>query len=143
VKTDTSSDVAAYIASFPPPVRRLLKQLRATIRKAAPKATETISYRMPAYVLNGPLVYFAGYARHVGFYPTGSGIEAFKAELGAYTWSRGAVQFPLDQPLPLELVRKMVEHRLQVNLAKAPRTDTGPTRRPSATARARARRARR
>jgi uncharacterized protein YdhG (YjbR/CyaY superfamily) len=140
VKAHTSADVATYIARFPPPVRRLLRQLRATIRKAAPKATEAISYRIPAYMLNGPLVYFAGYTRHVGFYPTGSGIEAFKAELGGYTWSRGAVQFPLDQPLPLALVRRMVEHRLQVNQAKASRPPTGRARRSSTPAHAPARR---
>lgn len=115
-----AEDVASYIAEFPPQVQKLLQRLRATIRRAAPQATETISYRMPAYVQGGPLVYFAAYERHIGFYPTGEGIEAFKGELGDYTWSRGAVQFPLDRPLPLKLVTRMVKHRLQVNSRKPP-----------------------
>ncbi|MBL0174045.1 MAG: DUF1801 domain-containing protein [Ignavibacteria bacterium] len=108
---DKAADIDEYISSFPAETRKLLEQLRATIRKAAPRAEETISYGMPAFRLHGVLVYFAGYARHIGFYPTGTGIAAFKAELSAYRHSKGAVQFPLDRPLPLALIRKMVQFK--------------------------------
>ena len=87
--------------------------------KAAPGANEVISYRMPAYEQNGMLVYFAGYKSHIGFYPTGEGISAFSKEIAAYKSSKGAVQFPLDKPLPVSLISKMVKHRVQVNKEKA------------------------
>jgi uncharacterized protein YdhG (YjbR/CyaY superfamily) len=107
-----------YIRSFPPEVRVLLERLRQTIRKAAPGAVETISYRMPAFKQNGVLVYFAGYKKHIGFYPTASGIEAFKKELSAYPISKGTVQFPLDKPVPFDLVQRIVAFRVKENLAK-------------------------
>jgi len=101
-----------YIATFPEPVRRLLEELRQTIKSAAPQAKEVISYGMPAFKMKGVLVYFAGYEKHIGFYPTGSGIEAFKTELTPYKWSKGTVQLPLNKPLPLDLITRMVQYRV-------------------------------
>lgn len=119
MKKIIATDVDAYIAEFSPLVQKMLKELRATIKKAAPKAEESISYMMPAYKLNGPLVYFGAYEKHIGFYPTGSGIDAFKKEITAYKSSKGAVQFPLDKPLPLALIEKMVKFKMKENLLKA------------------------
>jgi uncharacterized protein YdhG (YjbR/CyaY superfamily) len=120
-----ATSVDAYIASFPAPTRKLLETLRRTIRAAAPDADEVIAYGMPAYRQGGPLVYFAGYSGHIGFYPTGTGIAAFVDELGAFKSSKGAVQFPLDAPLPLELVRRMVAFKLaEVTTAKAAKAPT-------------------
>jgi uncharacterized protein YdhG (YjbR/CyaY superfamily) len=119
MKKNIASDVDSYIASYPPKVAKLLKQLRAIIKKSAPGAEESISYMMPAYKLDGPLVYFGGYDKHIGFYPTGSGVAAFKKEISVYKHSKGAVQFPLDQPLPLALIEKMVKFRVKENLIKA------------------------
>ncbi len=110
--------VDEYIAGFPPATRRVLEEIRALIRASAPGATEKISYRMPTFVLNRHLVYFAGYDRHVGFYPTGSGIEAFKDELEPYKSGKGSVQFPLGQPLPADLIRRIVEFRVRENTAR-------------------------
>jgi uncharacterized protein YdhG (YjbR/CyaY superfamily) len=107
-----------YIADCKEPVQRLLNELRQAILQAAPDAQETISYQMPAFRLSGNLVYFAACKNHIGFYPTSSGIEAFRSELSAYKTSQGAVQFPLNQPLPLDLVRRMVKYRVEVNLQK-------------------------
>lgn len=106
-----------YIDSFPEPVRSLLIQMRETVQKAAPEAVEDICYRMPTYKLNGNLVHFAGYKNHIGFYPTPSAIEKFKHDLTLYKTSKGAIQFPIDQPLPLELVRKIVLFRVKESLA--------------------------
>ena len=94
-------------------------ELRATIRKAAPGAEEKISYRMPAFNLNGILVYFAAQTRHIGFYPTSSGVTAFKEELGDYKSSKGAIQFPIDRPLPLELITRIVKFRVRENTERA------------------------
>ena len=112
-------NIDEYIARFSPDVQEILQALRAAIREAAPKAEETIGYQMPAFEQEGVLVYFAARKQHIGFYPTSSGIEHFKRELSAYKSSKGAVQFPLGQPLPLELIRKIVAFRVQENLAKA------------------------
>jgi uncharacterized protein YdhG (YjbR/CyaY superfamily) len=106
------TSVDAYIQGFPAPTRQLLETLRATIRAAAPDADEGIAYGMPAYKKGGPLVYFAGYAGHIGFYPTSTGIAAFVDELAGFKSSKGAVQLPLDAPLPLDLVRRMVRWKL-------------------------------
>jgi uncharacterized protein YdhG (YjbR/CyaY superfamily) len=119
MKKIIATDVDSYIAAHPPKVQKMLKQLRTAIKKAAPNAEESISYMMPAYKLDGPLVYFGGYEKHIGFYPTGSGIAPFQKEISAYKHSKGAVQFPLDQALPLELIEKMVKFRVKENLAKA------------------------
>jgi uncharacterized protein YdhG (YjbR/CyaY superfamily) len=110
--------VDEYIASFPPGVRRLLKQLRAAIRGAAPQAQEKISYRMPAYALKGTLVYFAAYPNHIGFYPGGV-VAEFRKDLSKYKTSKGTIQLPLDKPLPVALIRKIVKYRAAQNLAKA------------------------
>jgi uncharacterized protein YdhG (YjbR/CyaY superfamily) len=112
------STIDAYIAQFPEDVQQSLQKVRAVIRETAPQATEKISYKMPAFYFNGTLVWFAGYKHHIGFYPTGEGIEAFKKELSAYKSSKGAVQFPLDQPIPYDLIRKIVKYRLTQNLKK-------------------------
>jgi uncharacterized protein YdhG (YjbR/CyaY superfamily) len=111
-------DIDAHIAQFPPDVRRKLEQLRSIIRQEAPGAVETISYGIPTFDLDGHLVHFAGYARHIGFYPTASGIEKFRSELKGYPTSRGAVRFPLDEPLPVGLVRKIVRFRVEENVAR-------------------------
>ncbi len=118
MNTTKPTSVDIYIEGFPKATQALLKQLRATIKKAAPNAEELISYQMPAYKYNGPLVYFAAYKNHIGFYPTPSGIEAFKKELLVYKGSKGAVQFPLDGKLPLDLITKIVKYRLKQNLEK-------------------------
>lgn len=119
MKPEKSQTVDAYISSFPKPTRDLLQQVRAMIRKAAPKAEEVISYGMPAYKQDGMLVYFAGYARHIGFYPTSTGIKAFEKEIAAYKHSKGAVQFPLDKPLPAVLIARIVKFKLKENKEKA------------------------
>jgi len=108
-----------YIASFPKEIQKLLKEMRATIKKAAPKAEEAIKYAMPTYVLNGNLVHFAAFKNHIGFYPAPQGIEEFKKELSKYKGAKGSVQFPLDQPLPLSLVTKIVKFRVAKNMEKA------------------------
>src|SRR5580700_5482726 len=104
--------VDGYISSFPPEVKILLKELRKTIRAAAPNAEEVISYNMPEYKLKGILVYFAGYKKHVGFYPTASGIANFRKEIENYKWSKGAIQFPINEKLPLPLIKRIVKFRL-------------------------------
>jgi uncharacterized protein YdhG (YjbR/CyaY superfamily) len=108
-----------YIAGFPPDVQKLLKEMQATIQEAAPDAQEKISYRMPTFYLNGNLVHFAAFKNHIGFYPAPRGIEAFAQELAAYKGAKGSVQFPLDQPLPLDLVRRIVEFRAAENRRNA------------------------
>lgn len=113
--TTKAIDVDKYIAGFPKDTQNLLTQLRETIIKAAPGADEVISYQMPAYKYCGMLVYFAGYKNHIGFYPTASGIEAFKKELSVYKGAKGSVQFPLDKPLPLQLITKIVKFRMKEN----------------------------
>jgi uncharacterized protein YdhG (YjbR/CyaY superfamily) len=112
------ANVDSYIASFPEHTREWLQQMRNIIKAAAPNAEETISYQMPAYKLNGMLVYFAGYKNHIGFYPTASGIAAFQKELSVYKGAKGSVQFPLDKPLPGTLIRKIVKFRLKQNMEK-------------------------
>jgi uncharacterized protein YdhG (YjbR/CyaY superfamily) len=108
-----------YIAAFPPETQKVLAELRTLIKASAPGATETISYAIPTFDLNGHLVHFAGYARHIGFYPTGRGIEAFKEELRPYKSGKGSVQFPLDRSLPEDLIRRIVEFRVEENRGKA------------------------
>ena len=112
-------NTSEYIAGFPETVQQTLTKLRLTIKKAAPKAEEVISYRMPAFKYYGVLVYFAGYKNHIGFYPTSSGIKAFRQEFSNYKWSKGAVQFPIDKPLPVSLISKIVKFRVKENVEKA------------------------
>lgn len=114
----TPKDIDEYIRLFPDDIQALLQSLRQTIREAAPDAKETISYQMPAFKQNGILVYFAAFKKHIGFYPTSSGIEAFREELSAYEGSKGTVRFPIDKPLPLDLVRDIVKFRVQETLEK-------------------------
>jgi uncharacterized protein YdhG (YjbR/CyaY superfamily) len=112
-------NIDEYIATFPKDVQTILEELRTTIRKAAPGAEELISYQMPAFKYQGMLVYFAAYKKHIGFYPTPSGIEAFRKELSVYEGAKGSVQFPIGNPLPLNLISKIVKYRVKENLAKA------------------------
>jgi len=112
-------DVDAYIAAYPKPVQRMLQQVRRTIRKAAPEAKETISYRIPAYMLNGPLIYFAAFDDHFSLYPAPRGAAEFKKELAGYKGGKGTVQFPLDKPLPLGLITRIVKFRMKENMARA------------------------
>lgn len=111
-------NIDQYIANFPIETQKLLQQIRETIHKAVPEAKEIISYSMPAFKQNTVLVYFAGYAKHIGFYPTGSGIEAFKEEFTQYKWSKGAVQFPLNKPLPLDLITRITKFKAERDLEK-------------------------
>jgi uncharacterized protein YdhG (YjbR/CyaY superfamily) len=108
-----------YIAAFPEPIQELLQAIRATVKAAAPDATEKISYQMPTFEQKGNLVYFGASKNHIGFYPTPGAIEAFKDELAVYNGAKGSVQFPFDQPLPLELISKIVKFRVETNLKKA------------------------
>ena len=111
-----ATEINDYIAGFPDNVQLLLEQLRTSIQIAAPDAEESISYKMPVFKMNGIVVYFAAYKNHIGFYPTAEGIAAFETELSGYKWSKGAIQFPLDQPLPLELVTRIVKYKVNSNL---------------------------
>jgi uncharacterized protein YdhG (YjbR/CyaY superfamily) len=113
-----SESIDKYISGFTKDKQKLLKQLQVTIRKAAPKAQETISYGMPAFKQDGMLVYFAAWKDHIGFYPTSSGIKKFKSGLSAFKVSKGTVQFPLDKPIPTGLVTKIVKFRINENLEK-------------------------
>ncbi|HEX9093685.1 MAG TPA: DUF1801 domain-containing protein [Coriobacteriia bacterium] len=117
----TAGSVDEYIAGIPPETQRVLEELRALIHESAPGATETISYAIPTFDLNGHLVHFAGYEKHVGFYPTGRGVEAFKEELEPYKSGKGSVQFPLGRPLPTDLIRRVVAYRVAQNAGKAPK----------------------
>lgn len=114
-----TASVDDYIAAFPVSTQDHLAQMRETIREAAPEAKEIISYGMPAYRMKRVLVYFAGCAKHIGFYPTSSGIASFKQELSAYKGAKGSVQFPLSEPLPLDLITRIVRFRLAEDLEKA------------------------
>ena len=108
-----------YIAQYPEDVQAIMTRIRAVIKESAPEAVEKISYQMPAFAQHGNLVYFASLKNHIGFYPTGSGITAFQAELAGYESSPGAVKFPVDQPLPLDLITRIVQFRVAANLENA------------------------
>ena len=108
-----------YILQFPLEVQEILKTLRNVFKETAPYATEKISYQMPTFVLHGNLVHFAAYKKHIGFYPTPSGIAAFQQDLSEYKSAKGSVQFPLDKPIPYELIREIVKYRVAENLRKA------------------------
>ncbi|MEO8109217.1 MAG: DUF1801 domain-containing protein [Ginsengibacter sp.] len=119
MKTTKAANVNEYINSFPKATQKVLEQVRKTIKKAAPAAEESINYAMPAYKLNGkPLVYFAGYENHIGLYATPSGHTAFEEELSKYKQGKGSVQFPLDGPMPLDLITRIVKFRAQGNEEK-------------------------
>ena len=112
-------NIDEYISNFPKDVREILERIRITIRKAAPRAEEKIGYGIPTFTLNGNLVHFAAFKKHIGFYPTPSGIEQFKQELSVYEGAKGSVQFPLDKPIPFGLISKIVKFRVQENLKKS------------------------
>jgi uncharacterized protein YdhG (YjbR/CyaY superfamily) len=119
MKGAIAENIDEYIASFPKDVQKILQQVRATIKKAAPKAEEKISYAMPTFFLHGNLVHFAGYKNHIGFYPTPNAGMAFKKELSKYKTGKGSVQFPIDEPMPLKLISDMVKFRVEENMNKA------------------------
>ncbi len=116
---DKITTVDEYILQFSSEVQEILQALRKLVKDTVPEAQEKISYQMPTYYLNGNLVHFAAYKNHIGFYPTPSGIEAFKDELSNYKGAKGSVQFPIDKPMPFDLIRKMVEFRVMENKDKA------------------------
>lgn len=116
-----SRTIDDYIKAQPPKTQKMLKELRAAIKAAAPKAGETINYAIPTFTLNGNLVHFAAFDKHIGFYPTPSGIAAFKKELAAYEGAKGSVKFPLDKPLPLRLVTRIVKFRVAEQMKKSPK----------------------
>jgi uncharacterized protein YdhG (YjbR/CyaY superfamily) len=119
MKTTVATNIDAYIAGFPEPVQTALEQVRAAIKKAAPEATEAIKYAMPTFVLNGNLVHFAAYKHHIGFYPVPTGDATFDKLLAPYeTSGKGTVQFPLDQPMPVALIEKIVQYQVKRNMEK-------------------------
>ncbi len=112
-------DIDEYISGFPSDVQEILEKIRLTIREAAPDAEETINYQIPTFTLKGNLVHFAGFNKHIGFYPAPSGIEKFKLELSEYESAKGSVQFPLDKPIPYDLISQITKFRVKENLEKA------------------------
>lgn len=116
-KTNYQS-IDEYIGTFPEDAQQVLEDIRKVIREAAPEAKEVISYQMPTFRQNGILVHFAAHKHHIGLYPTPSAIKAFENELSEYESSKGSVKFPLDQPRPLDLIKRMVRFRVQENLEK-------------------------
>jgi uncharacterized protein YdhG (YjbR/CyaY superfamily) len=119
IKQTTPQTIDDYIAGYPQDVQEILEKIRTTIRKTAPDAAETINYQIPTFTLQGNLVHFAAFKKHIGFYPTPSGIEAFKNELSVYKGAKGSVQFPLDQPMPFDLISRIVQFRVKENLERA------------------------
>jgi uncharacterized protein YdhG (YjbR/CyaY superfamily) len=113
------NSIDEYIAGFPPDVQELLQKVRMTIREAAPDAEETIKYRLPTFTLEGNLVHFGAFKKHIGFYPAPTGLEQFKNELSGYEGSKGAVRFPLDKPIPFDLISKITKFRVKENLERA------------------------
>lgn len=118
MKAETPADIDAYIATFPEATQAILQQMRETIQKAAPDATEAISYAMPTFKLNGNLVHFAAYANHIGFYATPTGNEQFTEELSKYKTGKGSIQFPINEPMPLDLITRIVKFRVEQNVLK-------------------------
>ena len=113
-----SKNIDEYIQTFPEEVQIILEKMRQTIRKAVPEAEEAISYQIPTFKLNGNLVHFAAFKNHIGFYPIPTGIQAFEEELSPYKQGKGSVQFPIDQPVPYDLVRRIVRFRVNESLGK-------------------------
>jgi uncharacterized protein YdhG (YjbR/CyaY superfamily) len=114
-------NIDEYIRTFPPDVRNILEQLRKIIHEIAPEAEETIRYGIPTFTLNGNLVHFAAFRNHIGFYPTPSAIETFREELSPYNHAKGSVQFPIDTPIPFDLVRRIVQFRVKENREGGPK----------------------
>ena len=121
MKTDHTApnNIDEYIAGSPRDVQQILEKIRATIRKAAPDAEEAIKYQMPTFTLKGNLVHFAAFKKHIGFYPTPTGTEKFQKQLAAYQGAKGSVRFPLDKPIPFDLIGKIVKFRVKENLERA------------------------
>lgn len=121
MRTDQTApkNIDEYIAGFPRDVQEILEKIRMTIRKAAPAAEETIKYQIPTFTLKGDLVHFAAYKDHIGFYPAPIGIEKFKNELSIYGSGKGTLKFPLDKPIPFDLISKLVKFRVKKNLERA------------------------
>lgn len=117
MKTDFKT-IDEYIDSFPPPVRIVLEEMRNAIREVAPEASEKISYQIPTFHQNGNLVHFAAYEKHFGFYPGADGVAAFKDDLKKYETGKGSIQFPLDEPVPVELIKRIVQYRVEQNQKK-------------------------
>jgi uncharacterized protein YdhG (YjbR/CyaY superfamily) len=111
-------NIDEYIVAQQPEIQSLLQKIRVAVHEAAPQAQEAISYQMPAFKQNGTLVYFAAFKDHLSFFPTGSGVEAFKDRLGAYKTSKGTIQLPLNEPLPLDLIKEIVRYRVKEDSAK-------------------------
>ncbi len=112
------TSIDEYIASFPKEIQKILQEIRATIKASAPQAEEKISYQMPTFFLNGNLIHFAAFKNHIGLYPTPSGTEAFKEEITKYKAAKGSIQLPLDEPMPLKLISRIVKFRVAENLQK-------------------------
>ena len=125
MKTDqpTPQTIDEYIAGFPPEVQEILQKIRQTIHEAAPDAQETISYQLATFTLKGNLVHFGAFKKHIGFYPTPSGTEQFRDELAGYQSAKGSIRFPLDQPIPYDLISRMTKFRAAENLVKAQKKD--------------------
>ena len=119
VEKGTPKTIDEYIATFPKDVQEILEKIRMTIRKAAPGAQETIKYQMPTFIFEGNLVYFAAFKKHIGFYPPVKGLVEFKEELSAYEGPKGSLIFPLDKPMPYDLISEMVKFRVKENLERA------------------------
>ena len=121
MQTDKTNpaNIDEYIANFPENIQDILQKIRRIVHETAPEAQEKISYQMPTFFLNGNLVHFAAFKNHIGFYPTPSGTEKFKKEISPYKAAKGSIQFPLDQPIPYDLITRIVEFRVKENLAKA------------------------
>ncbi|RKQ42654.1 uncharacterized protein YdhG (YjbR/CyaY superfamily) [Roseivirga pacifica] len=119
MQTNNATNFDEYIVAFPAEVQKKLIELRTAIREEAPKAEETISYMIPTFKYNGALVHFAAYKKHIGFYPAPSGIAVYEEELKPYKYAKGSVQFPLNKPLPIELIKRIVRFRVKENEAKS------------------------
>ena len=115
----TYESIDDYISKFPPEIQEILSTIRKVIKEAAPEAKEKISYQMPTFELHGNLVHYAAFKNHIGFYPTPNGIDAFKEELSGYKGAKGSIQFPINQPMPYELISKIVKYRVAENIQKA------------------------
>ena len=113
------TSIDEYIATFPEDTQKILEEIRATIKAAAPEAEEKISYQMPTFFLKGNLIHFAAFKNHIGIYPTPSGTQAFKDEISRYQGAKGSIRLPIDEPMPLELISRIVKFRVAENLTKA------------------------
>ena len=117
-KQKSAQNIDEYIAGFPNKVQRILQKIRITIRKSAPSAGEAIKYQIPTFTMNGNLVHFGGFKSHIGFFPTASGVAAFEKELQRYKHANGSIQFPLDEPMPIDLITRIVKFRVTQNAEK-------------------------